>query len=84
MGSKDEKLFVRLSAELRERIQAEAKARDESESVIVREALREYFERKSEALAAVLVKNVMAAGGLNKTERAALNEPATSYKIKRK
>jgi hypothetical protein len=45
MSDKEEKLFVRMSTELRNKIKAEAKMRGESEAVVVREALREYFAK---------------------------------------
>ncbi len=44
--TKADRLFVRLPESLREQIQREAGLRGESESVVVREALREYFEHR--------------------------------------
>lgn len=49
--TKDEKLFVRMPLALRQLIQQEARLRGESESVIVREALREYFKPQAEQAA---------------------------------
>ena len=47
--TKDEKVFVRMPQALRDQIACEARLRGEAESVIVREALREYFDRASAA-----------------------------------
>lgn len=41
---KDERLFVRMTTELRNRVRRAAEERGEAESVIVREALNQYFE----------------------------------------
>lgn len=47
MSNKDETLYCRLDAALKARIEAEASTRGESASVVVREALREYFASRS-------------------------------------
>jgi predicted transcriptional regulator len=44
--NKNETMFVRVTKEMKARIASEARLRSESESVIVREALREYFDSK--------------------------------------
>ena len=41
---KDEKVFVRMPTALRDQITQEARLRGEAESVIIREALRRYFD----------------------------------------
>jgi predicted DNA-binding protein len=46
MKSKDETLYCRMTSDLKERVESAARLRGESASVIVREALREYFEAK--------------------------------------
>ena len=53
--AKSEKIIIRCSHDLKKRVMAEAKERSESEAVIVREALREYFELKERKHAAVVV-----------------------------
>ncbi|MBM3729123.1 MAG: ribbon-helix-helix protein, CopG family [Acidobacteria bacterium] len=45
-GVKTETLYCRLSSELKNRVEREARLRGESASVVVREALREYFDAK--------------------------------------
>lgn len=43
---KDERLFVRMSTQLRDCVRRAAFRRGEAESVIVREALNQYFEAR--------------------------------------
>jgi len=52
MNRKEETLYCRMSSEMKARVETEAKRRGESASVIVREALREYFEAKAATVAA--------------------------------
>jgi len=42
-------LYVRISSALKARLTREAERRNEAESVVIREALREYFESKGGA-----------------------------------
>jgi hypothetical protein len=77
--TKEETIYLRLTAELRRQLDAEAERRGEALSVIVREALREYFERKP---GNVSVPDV-ASSVIRPTERPELNEPV-SYRNKRK
>jgi len=44
MSSKDTTLYCRVGADMKDKIEREARLRGESASVIIREALREYFE----------------------------------------
>lgn len=48
MKTKEETLYCRMTADMKARVETEARLRGESSSVIVREALREYFEAKGE------------------------------------
>ena len=53
---KDEKLFLRMSSDLRSKITVAAEACGESESYVVREALRQYFAlHEPKAVAAPIV-----------------------------
>lgn len=71
---KDKTVFVRMDAALKGRIDAEASRRGESVGVIVREALRRYFESKPDPKAALVVPT----SGLDAANR--LNEPVQPYK----
>lgn len=44
--SKDETIYIRIGSELRKQLDKEARQRGEALSVIVRQALREYFRDK--------------------------------------
>lgn len=46
---KEQTLYCRISADMKERVEREGRLRGESASVIVREALREYFDAKAAA-----------------------------------
>ena len=47
MKRKEEMLRCRMSSEMKARVETEAKRRGESASVIVREALREWLEKRN-------------------------------------
>ena len=46
--AKEEVVYCRVGAELKKQLEDEAARRGEAESVIVREALREYFEKRAD------------------------------------
>jgi hypothetical protein len=71
--AKTEKIFIRLPEEMHTQILAEATARTESASVVVREALREYFDKRKK-------KPVPIAPPSDPGQTNRFNEPHTPYK----
>jgi predicted DNA-binding protein len=57
--SKDETIYIRVGSELREKLDREARLRGEALSVIVRDAIREYFADKDLAGEIARVQNPM-------------------------
>lgn len=82
---KSHKIIIRCSPELKRRLLREAELRGEAEAVIVREALREYFDVKDKKFAAVAASEDSARIRLNDaaTAKTHASQP-TTYRGKRK